>query len=471
MFEEPVSARSPEPFSDCLGDEALKAFTERSAAARERLDGRTVWHVNSTARGGGVAEMLAALLAYDAGCGITNRWLVIEPDDAFLDVTKKLHNRLHGAPDDGEFRREETEIYEQALQREGQSLAETVASGDVVVLHDPQVAGLVPAAKELGVTVFWRSHIGADEADDVVRGAWTFLRPYVDHADGLIFTRDAYVWEGLPSDRVAIIPPCIDPFSTKNLELDDEQIAAILAVAGIASGPPPEGGTSTDPAVTLEARRRNGKPIDPGATIVAQIGRWDRLKDPVGVLDGFAHHVAPHTDAHLLLAGPLADEVDDDPDGAEIMKDLLDAVAALRDDVKERIHIYGLPQHDIDQSALMVNAIQRRADVMVQKSLAEGFGLTVAEAMWKARPMVASRVGGIQDQIEHDRTGFLVDDPTDLEAFGGAVTELLADPERARKMGESARESVRENFLVPTHLVRWYEVLENTLDRSPAEVA
>ncbi len=480
MFEEPIPPRSPEPFAEAIGDDALRAFCARAASVRDRLEGRTVCHINSASRGGGVSEMLAALLSYDNGVGITNRWLVIEPDDAFLEVTKKIHNRLHGADDDGDFSSEEKEIYGRTLAHEAGDLRTILSSGDVVVLHDPQVAGLAPVAKDLGTTVFWRSHIGADQADDVVRGAWAFLRPYIEAADGFIFSREGHVWDDLPRDRVAIIPPCIDAFSTKNKELTDEQVSGILMAAHIASGPEPLQPASTDPPVTLKARLRNGERIDPGATFVAQIGRWDRLKDPVGVIEGFAQHVAPHGDAqhvaphgdaHLVLAGPLADQIEDDPDGAEVMGEVLDAVKALPNDVADRVHIVNLPLQDIDQSALMVNAIQRRADVVVQKSLAEGFGLTVAEAMWKARPVVASRVGGIQDQIEHGRTGLLVDDPRDLAAFGSAVTDLLSDPDRARVLGANARESVRERFLVPAHLMRWYDALEDTLDRTPTKAA
>ncbi|MFY9588533.1 MAG: glycosyltransferase [Actinomycetota bacterium] len=459
MFEEPASPRSPEPFSAILGADALASFNERAAVMRDRLKGRTVWHVNSTSRGGGVAEMLSALLAYDYGIGITNRWLVIDTDDEFIDVTKKIHNRLHGARDDGDLGSDDKQIYERTIAREAEELTKLISADDVVMLHDPQVAGLAPPAKEIGATVFWRSHIGADEPDDVVRGAWTFLRPYVEQADGIIFSREAHVWDDVPRDRVAIIPPCIDAFSAKNKDLTDDDVAAYLTATGFLAGP------ASDVPIALKPRRRTGEPIDPDTAVVAQVGRWDRLKDPVGVIQGFAEHVAPHTDAHLLLSGPLADQVDDDPEGAEVMQEVLAAAEALSGDVGPRVHVVDIPLDDGDESALLVNAIQRHAAAVVQKSLAEGFGLTVAEAMWKARPVVASRVGGIQDQIEHDRTGLLVDDPRDLAAFGKAVTELLTTRERARTLGENGRESVRDRFLVPAHLMRWYDVLERTLDR------
>jgi trehalose synthase len=466
MQEEPVSPRSPDPFAEVIGNEAFGSMKRRADALRERLAGHTIWHVNSTSRGGGVAEMLAPLLAYDCGLGITNRWLVIDADEAFLDVTKKIHNRLHGAEDDGDLGSADTEIYERTLAREAEELTALVSSGDVVVLHDPQVAGLTGAAKDAGATVFWRSHIGADEANDVVRNAWTFLRPYIEHADGLIFSREAHVWDGLPHGTVGIIPPCIDAFSAKNKELTGEQVAAILTATSFIAG---AGDGASDPPVTLKPHRRTGVPMDPEAPIVAQVGRWDRLKDPVGVIEGFAQHVAPHTDAHLVLSGPSADQVDDDPEGAEVMKEVIAAVKGLSGDLASRVHVIDIPLDDPDESALLVNAIQRRADVVVQKSLAEGFGLTVAEAMWKARPVVAGRVGGIQDQIDHGRTGLLVDDPTDLAAFGAAVTDLLSDDDEARAMGESARETVRDKFLVPSHVMNWYDLLERTPHRAQAK--
>ena len=172
-------------------------------------------------------------------------------------------------------------------------------------------------------------------------------------------------------------------------------------------------------------------PLPTSAPIVLQVSRWDRLKDHVGVLHGFVDHVADGLGAHLVLAGPAADSVRDDPEGTEVLRQVQQAWSSLPGFKRARVHLACLPMDDLEENGAIVNALQRRADVIVQKSLAEGFGLTVTEAMWKARPIVASQVGGIQDQITHGHSGLLVPDPTDLRSFGGAVRKLLADPERA----------------------------------------
>jgi trehalose synthase len=202
------------------------------------------------------------------------------------------------------------------------------------------------------------------------------------------------------------------------------------------------------------------KPLQPDDRYVLQVSRWDRLKDPHGVIQGFAEHVAPHTDAHLVYAGPAVDDVADDPEGAEVLEQARELWKSLPDEAREKIHLATLPMDDLDENAAIVNALQRKATVVVQKSLAEGFGLTVAEAMWKGRPVVASRIGGIQDQIEDGKSGVLLDDPEDLEAYGKALVDLLNDPDRAAGMGEAARESVKDRFLGTESLLHYLELIE-----------
>jgi trehalose synthase len=192
------------------------------------------------------------------------------------------------------------------------------------------------------------------------------------------------------------------------------------------------------------------------------VSRWDRLKDPSGLLGCFAEHCS-HPDAHLLLAGPSVAEVVDDPEGAEVLAQVREEREALPAAVRDRVHLACLPMDDVEENAVMVNAIQRRADVVVQKSLAEGFGLTVAEAMWKSRPVVASRIGGIQDQIVDGESGVLIDDPTDLAAVGGAIDSLLGDPVRAEAMGIAARERIRDSFLGTRHLMQYMELIGRML--------
>jgi trehalose synthase len=191
------------------------------------------------------------------------------------------------------------------------------------------------------------------------------------------------------------------------------------------------------------------------APLVVQVSRWDRLKDHMGVMLGFAEHVAPLTDAHLILAGPTVHSVTDDPEGAEVLNEVEEAWRRLPYARHRRIHLVCAPMSDIEENAAIINALQRRATVVTQKSIMEGFGLTVAEAMWKARPVVASAVGGIQDQIEDGVTGFLLGDPQDLVRFGGLTVELLKDPELAGAMGARARERVRRQFLANRHALQY----------------
>ena len=436
------------------------------------LRGRVLWNVNSTARGGGVAELLASLIPYDRDAGIDERWVVIEGSPDFFNVTKKIHTLLHGVDSDGaELTEEDRRQYEQATSRNAAALTEIIRPGDVAILHDPQTAGLVPALSARGIHVIWRSHIGVDQPDDAVRNAWTFLRPYVTKAAACVFSRNAYVWEGLDPSRVRIIAPCIDPFATKNEDLTGDTVTAILHAGGILQGRDGEAtfkrhdGTRGHVVRTAHLEE-TALPYE--ARIVLQVSRWDRLKDPIGVMDGFAGHIAPSTDAWLVLAGPAATSVKDDPEQPEILDELTRRRQAMPSSVRTRIVIAQLPMEDTDENAAIVNALQRRADVVVQKSLAEGFGLTVAEAMWKGRPVVASRVGGIEDQIESGKSGLLIDDPKDLQAFGEAVVRLLADEAEARRLGAEARRQVIRKFITPCHLIEQGRLIQEILSRTPA---
>jgi trehalose synthase len=193
--------------------------------------------------------------------------------------------------------------------------------------------------------------------------------------------------------------------------------------------------------------------------MVLQVSRWDPLKDPLGVLQGFIGHVPDRLGAHLVLAGPAAISVSDDPERGQVLQEVRQA-AALPTTARARLHLACLPMDDLEENGAVVNALQRRADVIVQKSLAEGFELTVAEAMWKARPVLASRVGGIQDQITHDRSGLLLDDPSDLAAFGRATATLLEEHDRAARLGREAHRSVRQDYLAPRRLTQELDLIQ-----------
>jgi trehalose synthase len=464
-----IGALRPERFEEILSEELYSKFGATILEARETLAGRVVWNVNSTARGGGVAEMLASLLAYARGAGVDARWTVIRGNEGFFAVTKRIHNHLHGAPGDGgELGDEARRIYEDALAPNAAEFADLVAKDDIVLLHDPQTAGLAARLKETGATVIWRCHVGIDDPNEIAKGAWEFLLPYVEPADAYIFSRPDFSWEGLSDDKVEIIPPSIDAFSPKNQELDPATVDAILATTKMVDAEPAATPSyfRVDGTVDVVARTTDmygAPPPPPSVPLVVQVSRWDALKDPLGVMHGFVEHVSHDTGAHLVLAGPSVEAVADDPEGAQVLQQTADAWASLPEEERARVHLACMPMDDGAENAAIVNAIQRKATVVVQKSIAEGFGLTVAEGMWKARPVVATRIGGIQDQIEHGVSGMLIDDPHDLAAYGAAVSELLKDPARAQTMGTSAKERVREDFLGPRHLIQYMDLMRKLI--------
>jgi trehalose synthase len=342
----------------------------------------------------------------------------------------------------------------------------------VVLLHDPQTAGMVGPLADKGVPVIWRAHIGLDVPNDRAREAWRFLIGYVERADAYVFSRPGYTWEGLEQSKVTVIPPSIDAFSPKNHAMSFTSVTAVLRAAGLAANQTHDHHAraiyerldGSVGKVEHEARLVEEHALRLDVPLLAQVSRWDRLKDPLGIMSAFAEQVHTDEDPHLLLAGPDVMAVADDPEGAEVFEEIEAAWHELPQRVRRRVHLALLPMDEADENAVIVNALQRRADVVAQKSLAEGFGLTVAEAMWKGRPVVASDVGGIQDQIEDGRTGCLVD-PTDLDAFADRVNRLLADPHGAERMGAAAATRVRDLFLGPRHLGQYVELLRSVLGR------
>ncbi len=462
----PIAPLPPERFRVVLGD-GYDVVEEAIERARTLLQGRAIWHLNSTAAGGGVAELLHSLLAYARGAGVDVRWSVIGGNADFFRITKGLHNRLHGidsqADGIGEADRRE---YMSVSEGNAEALAELVRPGDIVYLHDPQTAGMTERMVEAGAIVIWRCHIGADNPNATVRDAWSFLRPLIEPAHQYVFSRADYAWEDLDPAKVAVIHPSIDAFSPKNEELPPKTVASILDRIGLS----PDSGDAAvfrrlDGSVARVDRRAlivQDAPLPADARALTQVSRWDRLKDPIGVLEGFAEHV-DNPDAHLLLVGPIADGVADDPEGTEVYRDVVAAREALGEDLRRRVHLVSLPMDDVAENAAMVNAIQRRSTVVAQKSLAEGFGLTATEAMWKSKPVIAGAVGGLQEQIVDGVTGRLIEDPADLDAFGRAAAELLGDRSLAELMGAAGHERVREKYLGTRHLIAYVDLLSSML--------
>jgi len=441
--------------------ERIRAIADFAA---KHFEGRIVWHVNSTYLGGGVAEMLRSFLPYANDSGVDTRWVVLSERPEFFTITKRIHNKIHGHPGDGgPLGPAEQAAYEEILTDSAHHLTDLINPDDVVFLHDPQTAGLIPAVKEAGGITIWRCHIGLEAANDQVEEAVEFLVPYVEQSDGYVFSRGQYLWPQLPAERAHLMAPAIDAFSPKNQELADETVAEILGVVGLSGERPAEPphfvrSDGTDGIVEHPAQILQLEPLPEDATLIAQISRWDVLKDHEGLLECFGKYLGD-TGAHLALVGPSSEGVADDPEGPAVQARIAEAWEALPEDLRRRVHIVALAMDDFDENGAMVNAIQRRADIIVQKSLVEGFGLTVSEAMWKSKPVVASAAGGIKDQVIDGETGILIEDPADLEGFADALRLLIEDPAMADRMGVAARERVAKHFLAASRVADYVSLI------------
>ncbi len=361
----------------------------------DKLQGKTIQHINSTAVGGGVAEILNRMVPLLKELGVDTRWDVIKGGEQFFEITKKFHNALHGRPEI--INQHDFDAFMETTQK---NIEEVDISGNIVFVHDPQPIGLVK--KKSGNKWIWRCHIDVSNPNQKV---WKFLRGFIDQYDSAVFSAPSFS-QHLPI-RQFLISPSIDPLSDKNKELPQETIDEVLQKYGITKDKP----------------------------ILTQISRFDRLKDPLGVIEAY-QQVKRHIDCQLILAGGAAS---DDPEGLRVLEEVKEKAKNDRD-----IHILLLPQNDIE-----VNALQRVATIIIQKSLKEGFGLTVSEALWKAKPVVASNVGGIPLQVKHKYSGLLCHS-VDGAAF--AIKQLLNSPEYAKKLGENGREHIRSNFLLTRHL-------------------
>jgi trehalose synthase len=311
--------------------------------------------------------------------------------------------------------------------------------------------------------------VGRDETNQLTDAAWQFLRPFLAAVRLSVFSRHGYAPPWVPPEKLAVIPPSIDPFSAKNLHLTRDQVMDVLATVGLVAGGEPVGtvsfvrrdggrGTVRDHAAA-GGLVLDGSPPPPDAPLVVQVSRWDRLKDMAGVMSGFALlDDASTSNAHLVLAGPAVAGVSDDPEGAEVLEACRAQWHDLAPGVRDRVHLVTVPMDDVDENATVVNALQRHARIVVQKSLVEGFGLTVTEAMWKAKPVLASGVGGIRDQIRTGLDGLLLDDPSDLEAFAAQLRAVLADAPWAARLGAAAEARVRDEYLPDRHLEQYAQL-------------
>ena len=320
---------------------------------------------------------------------------------------------------------------------------------------------------EAGAWVIWRCHVGRERSNEWTDQAWSFLRDHLAPCAAFIFSLRTYIPSWIDKSRGWVIPPSIDPFSPKNQELSATSVARTLQRIGLLSGPDPSPGSFTrrDGSAGLVERRASivsvdGFALEPNVPVIVQVSRWDKLKDMDGVMAGFASGVVGRVAAQLILVGPAVGDVTDDPEEKEVFAHCFALWEALPVSVRRHVRLVGLPMDDIDENAAMVNALQRSATVIVQKSLEEGFGLTVTEGMWKAKAVVASKVGGIAEQIAPG-TGILLEDPTNLAAFAQAVAGLLERPNEISRLGARARQHVLDGFVGDIHLVRYARLMES----------
>jgi trehalose synthase len=375
-----------------------KSAIEELKLVAAKLGGKVIQNINSTFTGGGVAEILSRMIPLLGQLGVDARWNVIKGDDTFFQVTKKFHNALHGR--DERIAPEDFAIFQETTQK---NTGEIELSGDILFIHDPQPVGLIARKKELGKKWIWRCHIDVSHPDEEV---WNFIQPFVIQYDAAVFSAPSFSRE-LPI-RQFLISPSIDPLSDKNRELSQETIDSVLAKYGIPKDKP----------------------------IITQVSRFDYLKDPIGVIEAF-EMAKKSVECRLVLAGGTAT---DDPESDRVLADVRERASNNPD-----IHILLIPPG----SDIEINALQSASTIIVQKSLREGFGLTVSEALWKAKPVIASAVGGIPLQVKNKLTGLL---SHGIPGTAYALRQLLTNPDYARSLGNNGREHVRHNFLITRHL-------------------
>lgn len=398
-------------YDGVVGPQVIRELREAAA----RVAGRRVKMINSTAVGGGVAEILSRLVPLLNELGLEAHWEVVKGGEAFFHATKQFHHALQGGEHDGLGPRELATW----LETNRANAAELVGDEDFVVIHDPQPLALVEARGRAPASYWiWRCHLDLSRPDAQL---WGFLRPYVERYDAAVFSSPAFCRQ-LPIPQ-HIFFPSIDPLSDKNRELPESTVERTYAQLGIPRDKP----------------------------VVIQVSRFDRLKDPLGVMHAF-RMARSRCDCRLVLAGGVAD---DDPEGAGVFAEVLQQAAGDPD-----IHILGERQYE----ELEINALVRGADLVLQKSVKEGFGLTVSEALWKRKPVIASPAGGLPLQVVHDVTGVVVSSAGEAAA---QIVALLGDRRRMARLGEAGHAHVRREFLITGNLRRWLGLINDAARRQP----
>lgn len=450
------------------------------------LKGRRVWMINSTAQGGGVAEMLPRLVSLLSELGVETHWLVMQTErQEFFPLTKHLHNLIHGSGDPT-LTPEDKQLYDQVSEEVADALVPLLAPDDILVCHDPQPAGACAlAAKRVGCRSVWRCHIGLDDDLPQTQAAWSFLQPYIEGYDHWVFSAPEYIPHYL-SSHVSVIFPALDPLSHKNRGLSVHKLAGILSNAGLVPGGPPVVTSPFEsPVLRLQPDGR-WTPCQPKEDlellfrpVVTQVSRWDRLKGWRPLLDAFAamkervHAGQAGKDersaqtlqlVRLVLAGPEPAAVQDDPEAVDVLDEMVGAYRELSPAVQRDVALLSLPMASRKHNALIVNALQRCSSLVVQNSLREGFGLTVSEAMWKRVAVLGSTACGIRQQVRHGVDGHLNPEAEDSEGLSHMIEDLLVDPVTRSTYAKRGQLRVASEFLVFKQVSNWMRALSKTVE-------
>ena len=459
----------------------------RNAAAetRRHINGRSILMVNSTRVGGGVAEMLPKLVSILQELGIQTRWAVMDSDDpAFFRLTKRLHNMIHGDGGNGNsLTSEDQRLFEHTGESNVDALRSILSPHDLLVIHDPQPLAMGAILKKrLNLPAVWRCHIGLDEHRPSTIAAWEFLKPYILAFDHNIFSADEYV-TNYARNRSSIIYPAIDPLSYKNRSLRAERLASILCNASLAKHVEP---CVADPFPELAQRLQPDGTFGPADSpdeigflrrpTVAQISRWDRLKGWKPLLEGFIKLKKGELDGkinyskeryrrrveilRLVMVGPDPSSIQDDPEGCDVLNDLCSTYTTLDPAIQKDVILVTLPMNSRINNALMVNAIQTAASIVVQNSIREGFGLTLTEAMWKGTPVVGTSACGLRQQIQDQIHGRVVSCPEDPEDVALILGHMLCADDALNFWSRNAQARVHQEFLVFNQAKKWLEVLK-----------
>ena len=461
-------------------------MVSEARSTAKKLRGMTVWMINSTSNGGGVAEMLPKMVSLLRQLDVNTQWLVMSPDnEAFFHLTKRIHNLIHDLGRPG-FNDEDKGLYAAVSKAAADQLEQMISPQDILVVHDPQPLGAgAELIRRSGIKAIWRCHIGLDQNTPKTESAWTFLKPYADSYDHAVFSAPEYLPAFL-KDKSSLISPAIDPLSHKNRYISSPDLISILYKSGMVKNGHHR---HLNPIWRRRALRLNADgqfmPIntDDGFELlyrptVTQISRWDRLKGWQPLIEGFVSLKRRYRNnggepsplnlrirsSQLVLAGPEPSAVQDDPEGQGVLEDLCSYYKRLSAVDQKGISILSLPMHSTHQNHLMVNALQRCSSLVAQNSLQEGFGLTATEAMWKQVPVLGTTACGLRQQIRDGKDGRLTGNPLDPEEIADNVEHIFAKPWLLEKWGQSAQKRVYRNFLIFNQIKKWFECLNKTIN-------